>query len=129
MYKFLLIASLALGAFTSQQAAATEVSQQLIKGFQQAGARTPSAERGKALWTQKNGDRSCSLCHTENLANTGKHHKTGKLIKPMAPSINSERLTDAKKVNKWLRRNCKWTLGRECTAQEKADVLSWISRQ
>ncbi len=25
--------------------------------------------------------------------------------------------------------NCKWTLDRECTAQEKGDFLTWLSQQ
>ena len=55
--------------------------------------------------------------------------RAGKVIDPMAPSVNSKRLTDAKKINKWLLRNCKWTFGRECTAQEKGNVLLWLSEQ
>ena len=43
----------------------------------------------------------------------------------MAPSVNPKRFTDLKKVEKWFRRNCKWTWGRECNAQEKADILQW----
>jgi hypothetical protein len=47
----------------------------------------------------------------------------------MAPSVNAERLTEAKKMDKWFLRNCKWTLGRACTAQEKGDVLMWLRDQ
>ena len=96
------------------------------------GASPGQAEKGAAMWTKsfsansKPLERSCSTCHTRDLRNTGKHVKTGKPIKPMAPSVNSERLSDAKKIAKWLKRNCKWTLGRECTAQEKADVISYL---
>lgn len=91
-----------------------------------------SATAGEALWNKnfvdaKSGDkRSCTTCHTGDLAKTGKHARTGKAIKPMAPSVNPERLTDVKKIKKWFVRNCKWTLGRECTAQEKGDVLAFI---
>ncbi|MEA3244387.1 MAG: DUF1924 domain-containing protein, partial [Pseudomonadota bacterium] len=35
---------------------------------------------------------------------------------------------DGKKIEKWFKRNCKWTLGRECTAQEKADFLAYIDK-
>ena len=45
----------------------------------------------------------------------------------MAPSVNPKRLTDRTKIEKWFVRNCKWTFGRECTPQEKGDLLSFIS--
>ncbi len=62
-----------------------------------------------------------------DLTRTGKHVKTNKEIKPMTPSANPKRLTDAKKIEKWFKRNCKWTLGRVCTAREKADFLAYIN--
>jgi cytochrome c553 len=93
-----------------------------------------SAERGKEFWntprTDENGkERSCNTCHGKDLTKTGKHIKTGKKIEPMAPSVNKERYTDLKKIEKWFKRNCKWTIGRECTNQEKGDVLSFLSGQ
>ena len=57
------------------------------------------------------------------------HPQTGKPIKPLAPSANPQRLTDLREINKWLLRNCKWTLGRECSAQEKGDFLTWLRQQ
>ena len=71
-------------------------------------------------------ERNCGSCHTTDLAKQGKHARTGKVIKPMAPSVNAKRLTEVKKIKKWFVRNCKWTLGRECTAQEKGDVLAFL---
>jgi hypothetical protein len=47
----------------------------------------------------------------------------------MALSVNPARLTDAKTVEKWFRRNCRWTLGRECTPQEKGDFIQFITSQ
>lgn len=47
----------------------------------------------------------------------------------MAPSVNPMRLTDIDDMKKWLLRNCKSTLGRECTAQEKGNVLTWLREQ
>ncbi|NOZ52264.1 MAG: DUF1924 domain-containing protein [Gammaproteobacteria bacterium] len=91
-----------------------------------------SAERGQQLWTQefphtKSGTlRSCSVCHTNELTRKGKHQRTQKIIDPLAPSVKPSRLSDVKKVKKWLKRNCKWTLGRECTPQEKGDLLTFI---
>ena len=37
------------------------------------------------------------------------------------------RKTDAAKTEKWFRRNCNDVVGRECSAGEKADVLSWLA--
>jgi hypothetical protein len=93
------------------------------------------AAAGAALWQREftpaasAQQRSCSLCHTGQLRQPGKHAKTGKAIEAMAPSINPQRLTDKGKIEKWFKRNCKWTLGRECTPQEKGDLLSFIRSQ
>ena len=92
-----------------------------------------SAERGDKLWHQNNTgsdgkERDCTICHGTELKNSGKHIKTGKVIEPMAPSVNSKRFTDLDKVEKWLLRNCKWTFGRECTNQEKGDLLKYLSQ-
>jgi hypothetical protein len=90
-----------------------------------------SAEAGKAAFQRENmteGEkRSCTSCHTSDLRAEGKQANTGKVIKPMAPSVNAERLTRPAEVEKWFNRNCKWTLGRACTPQEKGDFLAYIS--
>jgi hypothetical protein len=107
----------------------------LIQQYKTAGAGQFKADKGKQLWTQvyknnkKGAKRSCAVCHTKDLRKTGQHTKTKKPIDPLGPSVNSERLTDVKKINKWFKRNCKWTLGRECTAQEKGDFLMYIRSQ
>ncbi|HEX5361543.1 MAG TPA: DUF1924 domain-containing protein [Fluviicoccus sp.] len=86
-----------------------------------------SAARGQQFFTNRHGnDWSCSSCHTVNPMQSGKHDVTGKIIRPMAPAANPERFTDAAKTAKWFRRNCKDVLGRECTVQEKGDVLAWL---
>lgn len=92
------------------------------------------AERGKVFWNKINIDedgkeRTCYTCHGKDLKKSGKHVKTGKLVKAMAPSANPERYTELKKIKKWFKRNCKWTIGRECTNQEKGDVLTFLSQQ
>lgn len=89
---------------------------------------------GKAAWTTEHPApegpaRSCATCHTADLTRAGRHAATGKAIEPLAPSVNPSRLTDPAKVEKWLLRNCRWTLGRECTATEKADFLAYIRTQ
>jgi len=97
-------------------------------------AGTPfSAERGKALFLSKPGGGkpetpSCTTCHGSSPAATGKT-RAGKTIDPMAVSVTPNRYTDPKKVAKWFRRNCKSVLGRECTAREKGDFLTYMSSQ
>jgi hypothetical protein len=108
---------------------------QLLKEYAAKSQVEFNAGQGKALWTKvyTNNDqsqpRSCSTCHTQNLTVFGKHAKTLKPIEPMAPSVNVKRLTDIKTINKWLLRNCKWTMGRECTPEEKGHLLTFIKSQ
>lgn len=99
-------------------------------------AETPTAfasgfnpEAGKALWYQDFDGRSCTNCHGQSPSDTGKHNKTGRPIEPMALSVNPQRFTDTAKTEKWFRRNCRWTLGRECSPQEKGDILTWLKQQ
>lgn len=104
----------------------------VLKGYEAQGAGNFSAEKGKAMWTEKHASkeggaaRSCTTCHGEDLTKTGKHAKTGKAIEPMAPSVNPQRFTDVKEIEKWFKRNCTWTVGRECTPQEKGDFLTYL---
>ncbi|MCK9395199.1 MAG: DUF1924 domain-containing protein [Methylobacter sp.] len=89
-----------------------------------------SASRGEQFFKSRHdGDWSCSSCHTDNPAMTGKHIVTQKTIEPLAPSANPKRFTYAAKVEKWFKRNCKDVLKRECTAQEKGDVLTYLLSQ
>jgi len=104
----------------------------LLKEYESQGASHFTAAKAESMWSKtfadaKTGEaRKCSLCHTEDLRRNGKHAVTGKPIEPLAPSANPKRLTDAEHVEKWFARNCKWTLGRECTPQEKGDFLVMI---
>ena len=93
----------------------------------QAGAPAVPA-RGQQLFTSvpQGKDWSCSTCHGAVPNQTGKHAATGKPIAPLAPAANADRFVDAAKAEKWFHRNCKDVLGRDCTAAEKADVLSWL---
>jgi len=85
--------------------------------------------RGEKLWNSRvYEDRRCADCHTADLTQPGLHKRTHKRIEAMAPSVTPERFTDLKKVEKWFRRNCKWTWGRECTAQEKGDLLEYLKQ-
>jgi hypothetical protein len=104
----------------------------LLTRYRAQGASAFDAAAAEAQWTRPSVDaasgetRRCSSCHTSDLRALGKHATTGKAIEPLAPSVNRERLTDAEKIEKWLLRNCKWTLGRECTPQEKGNFLVMI---
>ena len=87
-----------------------------------------SAQRGEKFFKAAHGgDWSCASCHTDNPLAAGRHAKTGKAIAPLAPAANPERFTDAAAAEKWFRRNCNDVLGRACTAQEKGDVLEYLT--
>ena len=86
-----------------------------------------SAKAGETFYKNKHGgDWSCSSCHTDNPAAEGKHTVTGKLIQPLSPNANPARFTDAAKVNKWFKRNCNDVLKRECTPEEKGNLLTYL---
>lgn len=110
--------------------AAAETVDEALADYRQAGAGAFSAERGEQMWNRnvsvEGQDRSCVTCHGSDLRQAGEHARTGKRIDPMAPSVNSERFTKRRDIEKWFLRNCKWTWGRECTPQEKGDFLSYL---
>lgn len=90
-----------------------------------------SAERGQAFWTAKHSGGkpatpSCTTCHGADPTGAGET-RAGKRIEPMVVSKNPSRFTKVKKVTKWFRRNCNSVLGRECTAIEKGDVITYLS--
>jgi hypothetical protein len=106
----------------------------LLATYKGQGAGHFNTSAGAALWQRKfpladGAPRACTSCHTSDLTKPGRHAGTGKTIEPLAPSANAERLTDRRQIEKWLKRNCKWTLGRACTAQEKGDLLSFLRSQ
>lgn len=70
--------------------------------------------------------RSCASCHTDNPAQAGRNASTGKVIDPLSPAVNPERFTKARTINKWFKRNCKWVLERECTAEEKGHFTTYM---
>jgi hypothetical protein len=98
-----------------------------LAGFTAQTGTAAVAARGQEFFTKTHGrDWSCASCHGAVPTQTGKHASTGKPISPLAPAFNAERFTDKAKTDKWFRRNCNDVVGRECTASEKADVLSWL---
>ncbi|MCP5162173.1 MAG: DUF1924 domain-containing protein [Hahellaceae bacterium] len=108
---------------------------QLLTDYQQQGAGNFDSARGQRLWESRVADsesfalRSCTTCHGADLKKPGQHVKTKKAIEPMAPSANATRLRKQAEIEKWLLRNCKWTFGRECSAQEKGDMLVFLQSQ
>ena len=103
----------------------------LLEGFnaaaRSAGEGPGNAARGQEFFNQTHGNEwKCAACHGAVPTGKGEHAVTHKVIEPLAPAINPQRFTDAAKVDKWFRRNCKDVLARECTAREKADVLTWL---
>ena len=100
--------------------------QELLKKYESQSGKA-SVSRGDQFFNAKHGKEwSCASCHENPPNHDTKHIVTGKAIKPLAPSANPERFTDEVKVDKWFKRNCNDVLGRECTAQEKADVMAWL---
>lgn len=124
----LLSLTLSLNSAMAQSPAMTE----LLKAYQSTRTTDENFVHGQQLWQQIiviNGQsRSCSSCHGTDLTQQGKHRQTGKTIQAMSPSISPDRLTDSAKIEKWFKRNCKWSWGRECTNQEKADFLIYIDQ-
>ncbi len=121
-----LIAALVAGAGLAPAAHAATPAQLLADYSAQAGAAAVPA-RGQQLFTTRHGrEWSCSSCHGAVPTQAGQHAGTGKPIAALAPAFNPERFTDAAKTEKWFRRNCNDVVGRECSAAEKADVLSWL---
>jgi cytochrome c553 len=89
-----------------------------------------SAEDGKAFfnreYTIKGKQVACASCHTTNPANTGKNIVTKKPIKPLAPAANSYRFSDLDKVETNFEKHCLDILGKDCTAQEKANFIAYL---
>ena len=103
--------------------------------------REPHVVKGAGVW-------SCSSCHLKNPRYSVRAHRTDipcrachvindwehpepetakkRVIDPFAPSANAMRLTDAHRVETFLKLNCLLLLKRECTAQEKGDVIAWL---
>ena len=132
MSRVLLSLGLAVAAIFTTPSAQAETPAEILAMIKQSASGEPgfrdfSAARGENFFKVKHGGEwSCSSCHTDNPAAQGKHAKTEKVIKPLAPSANPERFTEVAKVEKWFKRNCKDVLERECTAQEKGDVMVYL---
>ena len=92
-----------------------------------------SAARGEKLHVTKfAGGKAetpaCTSCHGDSPRSAGRT-PAGKSIEALAVSLTPTRYTDPAKVEKWFKRNCHDVLGRECTALEKGDWLSYMINQ
>jgi mono/diheme cytochrome c family protein len=122
-----LLGSVLIATGLGAVAAPTSPQAQLAEWTTAAG-KPASAERGRTFFTTQHGkDISCASCHGSTPTGPGKHVSTGKVLEPLAPAANPKSLTDSAKVAKWFKRNCNDVLGRECSAQEKADVLAFLT--
>jgi hypothetical protein len=126
LFRSIAAATLLAGAALTLVAHAA-TSSDLLSGYTaQAGSPAVPA-RGQQFFTASHGrEWSCASCHGAAPMQAGQHAATGKPIAALAPAFNPERFTDPAKVEKWFRRNCSDVVGRECTAAEKADVMSWL---
>lgn len=109
-------------ALLSQYADAAKLANPGFSGF--------SAARGETLHMRhfasgKPDTPACTSCHGKDLRGAGQT-LTGKRIEPMALSVSPSRYADPAKVEKWFKRNCTEVIGRECTAQEKGDWLTFV---
>ncbi len=113
---------------------ASPATDSLLAKYKSEGVSKIDASKAKSDWTKEtkgeDGEMiSCSSCHGTDFSKAGKHRKTHKVIDPLSTRVNTERFTDEKKIEKWFKRNCNDTWGRECTAQEKADFLTFLLAQ
>lgn len=111
-----------LEAQLSQYAATAKAANPGFAGF--------SAARGEALHTRnfasgKPDTPACTSCHGKEPRSAGQT-LTGKRIEAVALSVSPSRYADPAKVEKWFKRNCNEVIGRECTAQEKGDWLTFV---
>lgn len=121
------IVAAGLTGVSAAQAVRAATPADLLAGYTAQAKSAALPGRGQQFFTSRHGrEWSCSSCHGAVPTQTGKHAATTKAIGPLAPAFNPERFSNAAKVEKWFRRNCNDVAGRECTAAEKADVLSWL---
>lgn len=88
-------------------------------------------KRGEEIFTSKHiGKRgkevSCTSCHGIDLTKSHENFFTGKIIEPLSPKVNPQRLTSIKEIEKWLKRNFNDVYNRVGTAKEKGDVITYI---
>lgn len=89
-----------------------------------------TAEAGRKFYlvrrTWQSGDFTCSGCHTEDPRKEGWHIQAKVPIKPLAPSANPERFTDARKVEANFTAHCMDLHERDCRANEKGSFIAYL---
>jgi len=124
-----LLQALVVSQFALSSAAMAATPAELLAGYVAQAAAPANAERGEKLFNTNFGKElglSCASCHGAVPTKTSRHAISEKRLEPLAPAFNDKRFTDRPKVEGWFRINCKDVMARECTAQEKADVLGWL---
>jgi mono/diheme cytochrome c family protein len=115
--------------------AASPVSAELLRDYEAAARKANpafrgfSAAEGRRIYfaehVQDGRNVSCAACHTSDPRQRGRT-PVGKIVEPLAPAVNPDRLTDRADVEKWFTRNCKQVMGRECSAEEKGHFLKFM---
>lgn len=121
--------SLVLVALATPWPAQALTAGDLLADFTAKAGGQASAERGQKFFTTNFGRAlgfSCASCHGSEPTASAKDQITEKNLAPLAPAANARRFTDRAKVDHMFRVNCKDVVGRECSAQEKADVIAWL---
>jgi len=67
----------------------------------------------------------CRACHFPSQRYTQAHTIRRQLL-PIAPAANPARFVELARSDMWFAKNCEFVLGRDCTAQEKGDLISWL---
>lgn len=121
--------------FPGRAHAASPVAQALLREYEaEARKANPafkgfSASEGRRIYlaehSQEGEKISCARCHTDDPRRRGRT-PIGKIVEPLAPAANPDRLTDRRDVEKWFKRNCTQVLGRECTPEEKGHFLTFL---
>lgn len=122
-------ATLLIGAAVLAPPAQALTPDELLADYTRQTGVAASPERGQRLFNTNFGRDfgwSCASCHGATPTGEGKDQLTEKRIAPFAPAFNAKRFSDRSRVEHQFRLNCKDVVGRECTAGEKADVLSWL---
>lgn len=126
---FLLVALLGLVSFSAQADVAT--AEQAAKQYALFAKSTLSADDGKAFYTKKlvmidGKELACATCHTDDPRNKGKHSETGKVIQPMAPSVNPKRFSEINESAKGFTKHCKQVYGKDCAPQDKGNFIAYL---
>ncbi|OIQ87209.1 cytochrome c'' precursor [mine drainage metagenome] len=91
-----------------------------------------SAARGELLYSSRHPQarradiQACAACHGADPTKPGQNARTGRPIDPVAVSANPKRFTALDTTEKWFGRNCKEIIGRDCTALEKGDYITYL---